>query len=69
MAPLRIIGLEAKCTDKVDDTVIAALTVDQPKGCRVKVLRTVNEIRVIEYVDERGLQLELNSLADRPTLG
>src|SRR5882672_11132756 len=51
-------GLEPQLSDKVDLACVATLRGDLTKRSRIKILIRENEIRMVQNVDGRGLDLE-----------
>src|SRR5216684_1234080 len=64
IAVINFVGLEPQLSDKVHIAWVATLGGDQTKRGRIKILIRENEIRMVQNVDGRGLDLKPNSFRD-----
>src|SRR4029434_3058400 len=67
-ASKRASRLPRRLEGEVDDAGVATRRGDAAKAGRVEVLCVVDEVRVVEHVDERRLQLQLDPLGDGQAL-
>src|SRR6266568_7719593 len=67
-AVLNFAGLEPQLSDKVYTTRVSTLSGDQTERSRIEVLSTENEIRMVQNVDGRGLDLKPYAFRERDPL-
>ena len=58
-------GLEPQLSDKVYTTRVSTLSGNQTERGRIEILSTENEIRMVQDIDGRGLDLKPDSFRDR----
>lgn len=63
------VGLEPQLSDKVQTTHVPPLSGDHAEGVRIKILSAIHEIGMVQNVNGRELDLELNCFGDRDPLG